>query len=54
MFVINYVVVHELAHLLEPNHTPRFWNIIKAQITNMEKAKHWLKKNNGAILESTL
>lgn len=27
MFVINYVIVHELAHLLEPNHTPRFWNI---------------------------
>jgi hypothetical protein len=53
MFVIDYVVVHELAHLLEPNHTPRFWNIIKAQITNMEKAKYWLK-NNGAILEQKL
>ena len=53
MFVIDYVVVHELAHLLEPNHTPRFWNIIKAQITNMEKAKQWLK-DNGAILEHSL
>ncbi|MGK7954666.1 MAG: M48 family metallopeptidase, partial [Crocosphaera sp.] len=42
-FVIDYVVVHELAHLLEANHTARFWNIIKSQIANMERAKKWLK-----------
>lgn len=50
MFVIDYVIVHELAHLLEPNHTPRFWNIIRAQITKLDKAKAWLKEN-GAMLE---
>jgi hypothetical protein len=50
MFVVDYVIVHELAHLLEPNHTPRFWNIIRAYITNTEKAKAWLKEN-GALLE---
>jgi predicted metal-dependent hydrolase len=50
MFVIDYVIVHELAHLLEPNHTPRFWNIIRAQIAETEKAKAWLREN-GALLE---
>lgn len=50
MFVIDYIIIHELAHLLESNHTPRFWNIIRAQITDMEKAKSWLLKN-GSILE---
>lgn len=53
LFVIDYVIVHELAHLLEANHTPRFWNIIKAQIPSMEKAKQWLK-DNGGLLDQNL
>lgn len=53
MFVIDYVVVHELAHLMEQNHTPRFWNIVNAQAPSMEKAKSWLLKH-GTLLEEAL
>lgn len=53
MFVIDYVIVHELAHLLEANHTPRFWNIISAQLQQMDKAKGWLK-THGSLLEEEL
>jgi predicted metal-dependent hydrolase len=53
MFVIDYAIVHELTHFLEPNHTPRFWGIIKSQIAQMEKAKQWLKVN-GSLLDETL
>ena len=50
LFVIDYVIVHELAHLIEPNHTSRFWSIIRAHTPTMAKAKLWLKEN-GQILE---
>jgi hypothetical protein len=53
MSVIDYVIVHELAHLIEANHTPRFWNIVKTQIPGMEKAKAWLVANGG-LLEQDL
>lgn len=51
MFVIEYLIVHELAHLLESNHTDNFWNLVKIQIPNYLKAKEWLKVN-GNILDS--
>ena len=50
VFVVDYVIAHELAHLLEPNHTPRFWNIVKAQVPNMGKARDWLREH-GQLLE---
>jgi predicted metal-dependent hydrolase len=53
MFVIDYVIVHELAHLIEANHTPRFWNIVRAQTPTMEKAKAWLKEH-GQLLEQEI
>jgi predicted metal-dependent hydrolase len=50
MFAIDYVIVHELAHLIEANHTPRFWSIVRANAPTMEKGKAWLKEH-GQILE---
>lgn len=53
MFVIDYVIVHELAHLIEANHTPRFWNVVRAQTPTMDKAKAWLK-DHGQLLEQEI
>lgn len=50
IFVVDYVIVHELVHLLENNHTPRFWRIVRASTPSMERAKTWLKEN-GQLLE---
>lgn len=50
MYVIDYVIVHELTHLFEANHTLRFWNIVRSQSAKMNNAKQWLKEH-GEILE---
>ncbi len=50
MRVIEYVIVHELAHLLEPNHTAKFWGIIKTQLPDYLSTKEWLKRH-GSLLE---
>ncbi len=50
MYVLEYLVAHELVHLIEHNHTPEFWNILSIQVPNYEKAKQWLKEK-GQLLE---
>jgi predicted metal-dependent hydrolase len=47
--VIDYVVVHELAHLKEMNHSPKFWRIVGSIYPGYEKPLQWLK-DNGHIL----
>jgi len=49
--VIEYIVVHELAHLREHNHSPEFWNIAAVQLPQYEDAKQWLKSNGHELDE---
>jgi predicted metal-dependent hydrolase len=43
--VQDYVIIHELAHLIELNHSDRFWNIVEAAMPNYAEKEKWLKKN---------
>jgi len=45
-FVLDYVVVHELAHLREMNHSRRFWNLVALFYPDYEKAEKWLKEHS--------
>ncbi len=47
--VIEYIIVHELTHLLEANHTIEFWNRVSAQLPSYKKAKMWLKENGHEL-----
>lgn len=41
--VLDYVVVHELAHLRERHHSPCFWTLVAAQCPAHREAKRWLR-----------
>lgn len=43
--ILDYVVVHELAHLREPNHSSRFWAHVEKVLPGHRDAKKWLKEN---------
>ena len=47
--VINYLVAHEVAHLKEMNHGPKFWKLCEELCPDTERCKAWLKKNGAAL-----
>ncbi|MCT8998161.1 M48 family metallopeptidase [Chelativorans intermedius] len=47
--VINYLVAHEVAHLKEMNHGPRFWALCEALCPRTQEARQWLKRNGTAL-----
>jgi predicted metal-dependent hydrolase len=42
-FVLDYVVAHEVAHLKEMNHSPRFWAEVKKLVSDIETPQAWLR-----------
>ncbi len=42
--VINYLVAHEAAHLIEMNHGPKFWKLCQELCPDTERCKAWLKR----------
>ena len=48
--VRDYVVVHELAHLKEMNHSPRFWKEVEKVLPDYRQRLLWLKKNGPELI----
>lgn len=48
--VIDYVVIHELAHLAELNHSPRFWAIVETHCPDWKVQRGWLKQHGGQLM----
>lgn len=48
-FVIDYLAAHEVAHLKEMNHGPRFWALCQKLCPRTEEARRWLKANGSQL-----
>lgn len=48
-FVIEYLVAHELSHIIEKNHGPKFWKLVETLHPDYASAKKWLKHNGAGL-----
>ncbi len=47
--VLDYVVAHEVAHLVEMNHSPDFWRVVDRLTPHARASKRWLNANGQAL-----
>ena len=48
--VVDYVVAHEVAHLVEMNHSPRFWRVVARLVPDSKAPRAWLKRHRLELL----
>lgn len=47
--VLDYVVIHELAHLRVRGHSPRFWSLVERFAPDAAAARRWLRENHADL-----
>lgn len=48
--IADYLVIHELCHLREPNHSARFWQLVETYCPEFRNCRSWLKQNGGMLM----
>lgn len=48
-FVLHYLIVHELCHLVHQNHSKDYWNMVKSVLPSYKEAELWLKQKGHQI-----
>jgi predicted metal-dependent hydrolase len=48
-FVLDYLAAHEVAHIRELNHSPRFWRLVRQSCPDMERGQSWLKTHGSQL-----
>lgn len=48
-FVLDYLAAHEVAHLIEMNHSRRFWRLVESICPDLRRAKAWLDANGSTL-----
>ena len=49
--VLEYVVVHEICHIKERNHSANFWNLVEKQLPEYKKQRFWLKQKGHRLMQ---
>jgi predicted metal-dependent hydrolase len=47
--IIDYILIHELVHIKEKNHSKRFWNYLESVHPDYKKHRLWLKENGNSL-----
>lgn len=47
--VVDYIVVHELCHLVHHNHSSEYWKLVESILPQYKECKKWLKENGGTL-----
>jgi predicted metal-dependent hydrolase len=47
--IVDYVIVHELAHLKQPDHSRKFWAKVEALMPDYERRRQWLRENERLL-----
>lgn len=47
--VADYVIVHELCHIQQPNHSRRFWDLVASFVPDYQTQRKWLKDNSRKL-----
>jgi hypothetical protein len=47
--ILDYVAAHEVAHLAEMNHGPRFWAVCRRLAPHTQEARDWLRREGGRL-----
>lgn len=50
LWVIDYVIIHELCHIQHLNHSPAFWQLVEKYQPNYKQAKNWLKDHQTMLM----
>jgi predicted metal-dependent hydrolase len=48
-YVLDYLAAHEVAHLVEMNHSPAFWRVVESVCPQMSRAKAWLDAHGAGL-----
>ncbi|MCR1952650.1 M48 family metallopeptidase [Clostridium sp. DSM 100503] len=52
-FVMDYIIIHELCHIKQMNHSKEFWKLVESYYPNYKESKDWLKENGAMLMNLT-